>query len=606
MSAQALLQWEQKVGTSELASWKHSLLEFLHDLVGGGLGDIEVLLEQQLPNSPKRMDAVLCGVHPQTGALSYVVVELKQWSRVEAATEKLVSIRGYADAILHPVEQVRWYCQYLVDMTPDLVGLPNSVHGIAYLHNALSADVEVLNQCEETGFGRLFTGDSKSEMLEYLRTLLDPSGGRGLAHDAANRLLNFRHAPTKPLLQLAAAEIRGRQQFMLLDEQRVAYELVMGAVERARTKRTKTVVVVLGGPGSGKSVIALSLLGDLACRGLTINHATGSRAFTKTMRKVAAAGSARAESIFKYFYDYKKSAPGELDVLICDEAHRIRNDSDYWRPGPDEPWKRRRQIDQLIDVAWVPIFLLDEQQLVRPREMGSLAEIKAAAQAAGCKVRVVRLDGQFRCGGSDLYEVWVRRLLQLDPRPPVSWSQLTADVDDGFVVSNASSPAALEAWTNHKHEHESGSARMAAGFCWEWSDPVGRGDQKRLVGDVRIDDWSRPWNAKPDKHVPGVPDADYWASDERGVGQVGCIYTAQGFEYDWAGVIFGPDLVRRSNRWVARREPSWDSQVKEAAESDYGALIRNTYKVLLTRGMKGTCVYSTDSETQEFLEEMAR
>lgn len=606
MSEQALLQWEQRVGTSELASWRHSLLQFLHDLVDGGLGEVEVLLEHQLPNSPKRMDVVVCGVHPQTGALSYVVVELKQWSRVENATEKLVAISGYKDAILHPVEQVSWYCQYLIDMTPELVDIPDAVHGIAYLHNARSADVEELNKYEPTDFGRLFTKDSKSEMVEYLRMRVDPACGRERSVEAVDRLLNFKHAPTKPLLQLAAAEIRGRQQFVLLDEQRVAYELVMNAVERAHEKKTRTVVVVLGGPGSGKSVIALSVLGELAGRGLRVNHATGSRAFTKTMRRVAGAGDVRVESIFKYFYDYKKSARGELDVLICDEAHRIRNDSDYWRPEPSMPWKSRRQIEQLLDVAWVPVFLLDERQLVRPGEMGSLAEIEAAAAGAGCKVRVVRLDGQFRCGGSDLYEAWVQRLLQLDSQPPVSWSQLTADLNDSFVVCSANSPTALETWLAHQHEHESGTARMAAGFCWDWSDPVGRGNQKRLVDDVQIDGWSRPWNAKPGNDVPGVPDSDYWASDERGFGQVGCIYSAQGFEYDWAGVVFGPDLVRRGDRWEARQEPSWDSRVKSASESDFDDLIRNTYKVLLTRGMKGACVYSTDPETQAFLEKMAR
>lgn len=606
MSEQALLQWEQRVGMSELVSWQHSLLQFLKDLVDGGLGVVEVLLEHQLPNSPKRMDAVLCGVHPETGAPSYVVVELKQWSRVENATEKLVQISGYSDAILHPVEQVRWYCQYLVDMTPELAELPGAVHGIAYLHNARSADVQELNKFNPTDFGRLFTKDSRSEMTEFLRTLLDAAGGRERSYEAANRLLTFKHAPTKPLLQLAATEIRGRQQFMLLDEQRVAYELVINAVERAREDKAKTVVIVLGGPGSGKSVIALSVLGELAGRELTVNHATGSRAFTKTMRKAAGAGDARTESIFKFFFDYKKSKLGELDVLICDEAHRIRNDSDLWRPAPSMPWQSRRQIEQLIDVAWVPVFLLDERQLVRPGEMGSLAEIESAARGAGCRVRTVRLDGQFRCGGSDLYEVWVQRLLQLDSNPPVSWSQLAADLEDNFVVRNANTPSALESWLAHQHQNESGTARMTAGFCWQWSDPVGKRDQKRLVDDVRIGEWSRPWNVKPGKNVPGLPDSDYWATDVRGLGQVGCIYSAQGFEYDWAGVIFGPDLVRRGDRWEARREPSWDSVVKSASDSDFGDLIRNTYKVLLTRGMKGVCVYSTDPETQAFLEQMVR
>jgi DUF2075 family protein len=129
---------------------------------------------------------------------------------------------------------------------------------------------------------------------------------------------------------------------------------------------------------------------------------------------------------------------------------------------------------------------------------------------------------------------------------------------------------------------------------------------KTLVDDVVIGDWHRPWNAKPEKPVRDVPASHFWASDERGFGQVGCIYTAQGFEYDWSGVIVGDDFVRRGATWVARRERSFDGQVKKAAEQEFPALVRNTYKVLLTRGMKATAVYSTDAETQEFLEEMCR
>jgi hypothetical protein len=160
----------------------------------------------------------------------------------------------------------------------------------------------------------------------------------------------------------------------------------------------------------------------------------------------------------------------------------------------------------------------------------------------------------------------------------------------------------------HQQAGYGGIARIAAGFCWPWSDPARTADGLRLVDDVRIGDWQRPWNAKADRNkaVQGVPDSDFWATDERGFGQVGCIYTAQGFEYDWSGVIFGPDLVRRDGRWVPNRANSKDPQVKRADDLRFAALIKNTYKVLLTRGMRGTAVYSTDPETQSFLEEMTQ
>ncbi|RBM16234.1 ATP-binding protein [Prauserella sp. PE36] len=603
---QARFQLEHRVGHGEVTSWARSLPILLNDLADADLGHVEVLLEHKLPHSPKRVDAVLCGSHPRTGEATYVLVELKQWSRAELETAELVHLVGYGQPVLHPVEQVRRYCEYLVDETPALADRPNAVHGVAYLHNARNSGIATLLQYEPTPFGRLFTLDDRAAFVEHLRGLLDPDGERDAARDAAEMFLNFRHAPAKPLLDLAAKEIREREQFVLLDEQQVAYRTVLNAVERARRANTRTVVIVLGGPGSGKSVIALSLLGDLARRGLKVHHATGSGSFTRTLRKIAGSRNSRVQALFKFFHNYIDAEPRALDVIVCDEAHRIREQSVNRYTKRELRERARPQVDELIEVAWTPVFLLDEHQTVRPGELGSEEEIAAAARAVGCEVEVVHLSGQFRCGGSAAYDEWVARLLGIAEQPPVSWSEIAAGLDDDFRVNSAVNPAALESWLLHQRAERSGTARLAAGYCWPWSDPVRTGDGRQLVLDVRIGDWARPWNAKPQQRVPDAPESHYWASDERGFGQVGCVYTAQGFEYDWAGVIFGPDFVWRTDRWVAVKSESRDPQVKRADDRQFAALIRNTYKVLLTRGMQGVCVYSTDPETQEFLESMAR
>lgn len=606
MREQAGFQLESRVGASEIRSWQRSLPALLAELTDAGLGDVEVLLEHKLPHSPKRVDAVLCGVHPRTGESSYVVVELKQWSKAELVAAEIVKIDAYSEPVLHPVEQVRRYCQYLADSTPVLGDRPRALHGIAYLHNALTPAISSLTQYQPSTFGRLFTMDDKHAMAEHLRSVLDVSAGRDAARAAADEFLHYEHAPSKLLLNLAAQEIQDREQFILLDEQQVAHKLVVQAVERARAARTQTVVVVIGGPGSGKSVIALSLLGELARRGRKVHHATGSSAFTNTMRKIAGRRNPRVRTMFKFFNNYIDSEPRELDVLICDESHRIREQSVNRYTRREVREKAGRQINELIDVAWVPVFLLDENQIVRPGEMGSLDEIAAAAEALNCKVDVVRLEGQYRCGGSVAFDSWVARLLGLDPLPPIEWGKLASPLDEEFTLASANTPQGLESWLVGQSAAHGGTARMAAGYCWRWSDPVNTEHGKALVPDVVIGDWSRPWNAKPEKKVPDAPESFYWASDERGFGQVGCIYTAQGFEYDWAGVIFGPDFVWRGNRWVARPEHSKDPDLKKATAEEFQALTRNTYKVLLTRGMQGACVYSTDPETQEFLEHMTR
>ena len=178
------------------------------------------------------------------------------------------------------------------------------------------------------------------------------------------------------------------------------------------------------------------------------------------------------------------------------------------------------------------------------------------------------------------------RLLGLTAMAPVPWSELIRNTDEDYVVAALPSAEKLESWLLTRRPDSGDTARIAAGYCWRWSDPVVIENTKTLVDDVTIGEWRRPWNAKPEKPVPGVPASHYWASDARGFGQVGCIYTAQGFEYDWSGVIFGDDFVRRGRQWVARRDRSFDGQVKKASELEFPALIRNTYKVLLTRGMK--------------------
>jgi uncharacterized protein (DUF1778 family) len=605
LEQQARIRFDAAIGRSEVRSWEMSLPPLLTDLQEAGLGHVEVLLEHKLPYTPKRVDALLCGVHPKTLRPSYVLVELKQWTNAESIDDELVYLPNYGQPVLHPAEQVRRYCQQLVDFTPALANGSGGVYGIAYLHNA-GAEGWRMRRYRLNEYGRLYTRDERQQLLDLLGSLLstDP-GTRTDSRRAADDLLTARTEPSKQLLTHAAEEVKHREQFVLLDEQQVAFKIVEQAVELASDENTKTVVIVLGGPGSGKSVLALSLLGELSRAGRRVLHATGSSSFTRTLRKIVVGSrSSRAQQMFVYFNSFIGERKNSLDILVCDEAHRIRETSVNRFTKADKRAAAKRQVEELIDVARVPIFLLDEHQVVRPGEMGTEAEIRAAAEAAGCQIRAVRLHGQYRCGGSELYDQWVLRLLGLSSLPPVPWSRLTENTDEAYRVAALPSPDALESWLKLQNPGGGDTARIAAGYCWPWSDPSRTEVGKALVDDVVIGDWRRPWNAKPDKPVPGVPASHFWASDPRGFGQVGCIYTAQGFEYDWSGVVFGDDFVRRGDTWVARRDRSHDGQVKRASDEEFPALVRNTYKVLLTRGMKATAVFSTDPETQWFLERM--
>jgi hypothetical protein len=316
---------------------------------------------------------------------------------------------------------------------------------------------------------------------------------------------------------------------------RTWWSSLLHAVEQARGADTKRVIVVSGGPGSGKSVVALSLLGELARQGRSVLHATGSRSFTQTLRKVAGARAPRVQKMFKYFNQFMTAERNGLDVLILDEAHRIRATSvDRYTKAALRT--ERPQIDELIAAARVPVFLLDEHQVVRPGEMGSLAQILRHTESLGLHAQHVHLGEQFRCGGSQEYLLWTQKLLGLVEGAPERWRG-----DPQFAVRVAESPQELEHLLRVQME-QGYSARISAGYCWPWSDPRPDGS---LVNDVQVGAWARPWNLKGDRAIGDAPPSALWATNDGGFDQVGCVYTAQGFEYDWSGVILGPDLVSR-------------------------------------------------------------
>jgi uncharacterized protein len=581
-------------GSSERRSWRNSLPVLARDLRDAGLSKVEVLLEHRLPLSSKRADVVLAGVHPKTGAPSYLVVELKQWGTAQRweGSDTLVDVDGarYRPS-LHPSLQVAGYAEYMRDFVSVLAEQPEAITGVAYLHNATDHGVGELRDMAAAQEARLFTGQRRGEFVDYLRTRFAPEPGAR----AADELLSSAIRPSKQLLTLAAKEIQEREQFVLLDEQRVAYELVLAAVEEARRADTKTVVVVAGGPGSGKSVIALSLLGELARQGRPVLHATGSKSFTHTLRQVAGKGSTQVKGLFKYFNSFMDAEKNSLEVLIMDEAHRLREKSVNRYTPKSLRESARPQIEELLDAARVPVFLLDQYQVVRPGEMGSVPEIEAHAKARGLALRHVDLNAQYRAGGSEAYLDWVLRLLGLRGDGPVVWRD-----EPSFTVDVVDSPFELESRLTSLLNQGYG-ARMTAGFCWPWSDPRRDGS---LVADVTIGDWSRPWNLKSERSVGGAPPSSLWATDPAGFGQVGCVYTAQGFEYDWNGVIIGRDLVWRGDRFVAQREFNKDPDFRNRGSVDdatFDRLVRHVYKVLLTRGMIGTLVYSEDEETREML-----
>jgi len=593
LAAQMLFQMGNSPSPAEKRSWENSLVEISELFIQCGLGDVNLLVEYQLPYSSKRIDVIALGSSPKNESPTVIVIELKQWtnaSLIEGALDSL-KIDSYGNTpILHPAVQVSRYCEYLNDFNRYVSDENTNLFGIAYLHNWMDTNNSALDLIQPTSHGMLFTGNQKNKLKEFLTARISSKFSDQITDD----FLNSKIAPTKQLMQLAAEEVKNREQFRLLDEQQIAYSMVMKALRDAETSNTKTAVIITGGPGTGKSVIALSLLGELSRRGKTTLHATGSKAFRNSLRKIAGARSPQVQKLFSYFNSFMTAERNSLDVIICDEAHRIR-DTSANRYTKADLRTGTPQLHELLNVARVPVFLLDSNQVVRKGETGTPDYIEEEARELGLKVIRVDLDGQFRCGGSRLYETWLNGFLNLGSSEKVTWTK-----DPNFNVLVADSPEEIESKLR-RFESEGYKSRITAGYCWTWNDP---NEDGTLPNDVKIGNWSKPWNVKGDRGVGGYLSGELWAIDPKGFDQIGCVYTAQGFEYDWNAVIFGPDLVWRSGIWVAERSGSKDPAMRGISPEHFETLVKNTYKVLLTRGLVGTLIFSVDEETQQYFKSL--
>ncbi|MBZ6091759.1 DUF2075 domain-containing protein [Streptomyces olivaceus] len=615
---------------SERSAWAESLVSLAQDLVAAGRGNVEMIVEcaatvddDDRPGDPRLIDVVLVGHHPAEACVSVQLVELKRWStvtRVEQATAELVHVPGMGRK-KHPALQLRDHYEAFTGDRGPLHGLDFECGGFAYLHNATDASVRPLVDIDApTGvYARVYTNDRREQLMSDLRKYFSPEGG---ASEAELLLMNMglRNTPLLDAMIRSRGDdtvftLRGRQRRVADEILETASKVLPDPLRPALVPDERRVVfLVTGGAGTGKSAIGLQIKAELAAGGHTVKYASGSRAFNGAMQEHVGYGDREFRETFTYFSNFVRPPDPSLDVLICDEAHRLRERSTnrFWKP---EHQGTKPQVDELLDASRLTVFFLDEGQSVRPNEVGTVDLIKGAAQRYGAQLLQYNLREQFRCGGSDAYVRWVRAVLGVTDGEPALWTP------DGLMhIEVADSPEELER-TIRAEALAGASARLVAGYCWPWTKPIGK--ERRLEPDVRIGDWHRPWNADSDAFCEGgAPPSKIWSVHENGLDQVGCVYTAQGLEWDWCGVIMGEDMVRRDGQWVFRRgkdrkDPeagvkrvavpgSFDPKVKAGSvdDAEFARLVRHAYHVLMTRASRATVLYSTDEETRSYLKEL--
>jgi DUF2075 family protein len=579
------------VGPSEVQSWKHSLLEMAKVLQDEEIpGDAGVAIEYQLPQSSKRIDFVIIG-EDAAARTKVVIIELKQWSE---------SRRSEKDAILwarrggrtgeregpHPSYQAWSYAAYLQDFNAAVQDWAMALQPCAYLHNhPRDGEIDHPHYREHIARAPLFLARERAKLQAFIREHVRHGDRRG----ALYAIENGRIRPSKMLIDSVLGLLQGKPEFVLIDEQKVVHETILQV--DARAEQCKQVVIVQGGPGTGKSVIAINLLGALIGRKRNARYVSKNAA-PRAVYEAKLAGTftkTRISNLFSGSGAFVELKADTYDTLVVDEAHRLNEKSGLYHNLGDN------QVKELIRAARCTVFFVDDDQRVTLLDIGRTEELRRRALEFNAEVTELELTSQFRCNGSDGYLAWLDDTLEIRQ---TANPFLETDEYDFRVFDN---PAELHAVVELKNRANN-RARVVAGYCWKWPSK-----KDAMAWDIELPefDYRRRWNL--DK------DGSLWIVTPGSVDQVGCIHTCQGLELDYVGVIIGPDLVYRDGRVVtdATKRASSDQSVKglkkmletdpEKAHALADAIVKNTYRTLMTRGMKGCYVYCTDAPLAAYL-----
>lgn len=579
------------VGPAELGAWRNSLIEMAKVLGDEEIpDDTGVAIEYQLPQTSKRIDFLIAG-EDDARRPRVIIVELKQWSQ---------SRRSEKDGIVwarrggrageregpHPSYQAWSYAAYLEDFNASVEDDGVGLQPCAYLHNhPRDGEIDHPHYREHLARAPLFLARERAKLQAFIR--------QHVRHgDRKQALYAIEHGqirPSKLLVDCVAGLMQGKTEFILLDDQKLVYESILQV--EANAQRHKQVVIVQGGPGTGKSVVAVNLLAALIGRGRNVRYVSKNSA-PRAVFEAKLSGHFRKSRISNLFSGSGAFVNGESDVydaLIVDEAHRLNEKSGLYRNQGDN------QVRELIRAARCTVFFVDDDQRVTLHDIGESEELRRLAREAGAGITELALASQFRCNGSDGYLAWLDDTLGIRP-----------------TANRVLDPAEFDfrVFDDPREVHElivcrnraSNRSRVVAGYCWKW--PSKRDPD---AWDIELPefDYRRRWNL--DK------DGSLWIVTPGSEEQVGCIHTCQGLELEYVGVIIGPDLVYREGRVVAdaTRRASSDQSVKglkkmmqadpDRARELGDRIVKNTYRTLMTRGMKGCYVYCTDRALADYL-----
>jgi len=576
-------------GIAEIRSWAASLVYMDRIMRDPAIpDDCGVAIEYQIPQTGKRIDFIISG-QDEHFKDTLMLVELKQWSQAKlTGKDSLVEtyVGGRIGEHTHPSYQA-WSYATLLQGFNEVVYTENiHLHPCAYLHNYIDDDV-IRNPFYAPYINKapIFLKADAVKLRDFIKQYVR----HGDKTDILYRIENGKIRPSKMLADSIGKMMKGNQEFVMVDDQKVVYENALALVKRAN-ESNKEVLIVRGGPGTGKSVVAINLLVELTKLGL-LSQYVSKNAAPRAVYEARLTGSIRptvVRNLFKGSGSFIDVAPNMFDALIVDEAHRLNKHSGLFSNLGEN------QIKEIIAASRCAIFFIDEDQRVTLKDIGKKSEIEIWAHRLSANVTELELNSQFRCNGSDGYLAWLDNVLQIKETA----NEDLHDIDYDFrVVDN---PAILREMIVEKNKLNNRS-RMVAGYCWKWPS---KSDPSAFDIEFPEYDFRMKWNL--------TADGSSWIISPNSVNEIGCIHTCQGLEVDYIGVIVGADFIVRNGMVItdASRRAGSDKSVRgykrlmkenpEATRKQLDLIIKNTYRTLMIRGMKGCYVYFVDDETKDY------
>jgi uncharacterized protein len=584
-----------RINEREVRSWDNSMQYMYRVLSDSEIpNDAGVAIEFKIPHTSKRVDFLISG-SDQDARQSIVIVELKQWETIEKiegkeAIVKTLINRGVRETT-HPSYQAWSYAALIKDYNENAQKEDINLYPCAYLHNYINqGDLDPLTDpvyeyyIEEAP---VFVKGDSGKLRDFIKKYIKHGDNKEILYT----IDKGRIRPSKSLQDSLNSMLQGNKEFVMIDDQKVVYETALYLAKEALRTTTKQVLVVEGGPGTGKSVLAINLLVEATNRSLVAQYVTKNAAprniYATKLKQNFRKG--HIDNLFTGSGSYINAPANEFDVLVVDEAHRLNEKSGLFSNLGEN------QVKEIMNTSKLSIFFIDERQRVTLKDIGSIGAIKKFAKELRANVTKMKLDSQFRCNGSDGYLSWIDDVLQI--RETANANYIGTNYDFRIYTN----PNEMREEINRLNK-KNNKSRMVAGYCWNW---IKEGKSNTNFHDIELPEhkFGMSWN---------LDNSATWAIDESSVSEIGCIHTCQGLEFDYVGVIIGDDLVYKDGEVITdyTKRAKTDNSLKglkkmlkekpEEAKQLADEIIRNTYRTLMTRGQKGCFVYCTDKELEGY------